>query len=326
MKYIIFLNGDFIPLAIEEFKSVVKKQGASMKILNEYSSRLMVIELSKHIKFSDLALTHEVSILLGDVESCNDIDWKKKIDGTAAVRSRKIPGNYFCESRIIEKRIGASLYEAGIKIDLDNADCNIIAYLSPDAHLLGMQIFSSSENRFSDRRPDLRPFCRPISLDPKIARSMVNLARASAGDSVADPFVGTGGLLIEAGLINCRVFGMDLESQMVEGTIKNLEHFRIKSYKLKVGDAFDLRSMFGETFDAIVTDLPYSKNTKTIDSKKVAEKFIEYIPSVLNNSGYACIASNHSDLMIPSTLDLVFRYELVLHASLSKHIYVLRNK
>ena len=324
MKYIVLLSGSFTEMAMEEFRAVVEKQKASMEVLHKHSDRFFIADISKTISFSDLALTQEVSILLGDVDSYDSIDWKRHIKGTSAVRSRKIPGSYIYDSSILEKKIGAHLHESGISINLDKPQDIITAYLSPDAHLLGKQVFSSADNNFHSRRPDLRPFSKPISLDPKIARAMVNLARASAGDSIADPFVGTGGILIEAGLIRCRVHGMDIDSGMVDGTIKNLDHFKIEPYRIKVGDAFDLRSMFGDTFDAIVTDFPYSKNTKKIDSRNLAQKYIEYLPSVLNPQRYACVASNHGDLETPSTLQLIFRYELVLHKTLSKFIYVLR--
>ena len=326
MKYIVLLSGKDTPLAFEEFKSVLQKQGADLDILHQYSDRLFIMDLKKQIFFSDLAQTRSISRLLGTAEDYNSVEWKNHIDGTAAVRSIKIPGSYICESSLIEKRIGASIYDSGIKIDLDNPQNIITLYLSPQIRLLGSQVFASSDNTFSSRKPDVRPFRKPISLDPQVARTMLNLARVKAGDSVADPFAGTGGILIEAGLMKCRVFGMDIDAEMVDGTMKNLDYFNIRSYKLKVGDAFDLRSMFGDTFDTIVTDFPYSKNTKNVDSRNIAQKYIEYIPSVLNPNRYACIASNHSDLDIPSTLELTFKYEIILHKSLSKFIYVLKKK
>jgi len=44
---------------------------------------------------------------------------------------------------------------------------------------------------------------------------MVNLSGARR--EVLDPFCGTGGVLIEAGLIGLEVYGFDIQQSMVEG-------------------------------------------------------------------------------------------------------------
>ncbi len=45
-------------------------------------------------------------------------------------------------------------------------------------------------------------------MSPKLARCMVNLTGVKENDLVLDPFCGTGGILIEAGIMGARVIGV----------------------------------------------------------------------------------------------------------------------
>ena len=89
-------------------------------------------------------------------------------------------------------------------------------------------------------------------MSPKLARCMANLARVKEGDTVLDPFCGTGGILIEAGLIGCKVIGCDIDWKMKKGTATNLEYAGITDYKTHVVDVRELEMY--EEVDAVVTD------------------------------------------------------------------------
>ena len=108
------------------------------------------------------------------------------------------------------------------------------------------------------------PFQRPVSLPPRFARAAANLARVRAGDRVVDPFVGTGALLAEAGLLGGRLFGIDLDPTMVRGALRNLAHLGRHAEELVVGDAGSIEFADpGVRFDALVTDPPYGRASST---------------------------------------------------------------
>ena len=114
------------------------------------------------------------------------------------------------------------------------------------------------------RRMPLLPFQRPVSLPPKLARAAANLARIHPGDRVLDPFLGTGALLAEAGLLGARIYGIDRDPEMVRGALRNLEHLGAPAESLIVGDAGD--SEFEPAtmrFEAILTDPPYGRSSAT---------------------------------------------------------------
>ena len=70
---------------------------------------------------------------------------------------------------------------------------------------------------FEERKVQHRPFFSPISLHPKLARVLVNISAIKRDETLLDPFCGTGGILIEAGLIGAKVIGSDIEEKMIEG-------------------------------------------------------------------------------------------------------------
>jgi SAM-dependent methyltransferase len=114
------------------------------------------------------------------------------------------------------------------------------------------------------RRMPLLPFQRPVSLPPRLARAAANLGRVRPQDRVLDPFVGTGALLAEAGLLGGRLFGIDRDAAMVRGAIRNLEFLGVPAEQLLVGDAGGVEFPGAEIrFDAIVTDPPYGRSSST---------------------------------------------------------------
>jgi tRNA G10 N-methylase Trm11 len=73
-----------------------------------------------------------------------------------------------------------------------------------------------------DRERPMRD-ARVGMLPPKLAQIIINLAAPNKNDVVLDPFCGTGVLLQEALLMNCGVYGSDIEPRMIEYTHKNIE-------------------------------------------------------------------------------------------------------
>ncbi len=107
------------------------------------------------------------------------------------------------------------------------------------------------------------PFQRPVSLAPRLARAAANLARVRPGDRVVDPFVGTGALLAEAGLLGASVYGIDRDSTMVRGALANFAHFGVEAAELLEGDAGEVDFADpGLRFSSVLTDPPYGRASK----------------------------------------------------------------
>ena len=94
-------------------------------------------------------------------------------------------------------------------------------------------------------------------LPPKLAQIIVNLANPKLGDTLLDPFCGTGVVLQEALLMGLDAYGTDLEPRMVEYSQANLEWLGLKfkvqnpKFKVQTGDA---TSYQWDVFDAIACE------------------------------------------------------------------------
>ena len=81
-----------------------------------------------------------------------------------------------------------------------------------------------------------RPFFRPVSLEPRLARAAVNIAAGVNEGYVVDPMCGTGGILIESALTGRPTLGIDFDPVMVEGTQENIDWAQVDA-EVKRGDA-----------------------------------------------------------------------------------------
>src|SRR3989338_8061162 len=110
-------------------------------------------------------------------------------------------------------------------------------------------------------------------LPPKLARMMVNLARAPSGGIVLDPFCGSGTVLMEAGLLGYRVIGSDVSAEAVRRSRENLTWAHLKGARIEKCDVRSLPFEEG-VVDAVVTEPnlgpPRRGRESSADSQRVA--------------------------------------------------------
>ncbi|MEL0313270.1 MAG: hypothetical protein VXA43_07755 [Candidatus Poseidoniales archaeon] len=196
------------------------------------------------------------------------------VEGTVAVRAwkqgAKIPGWSTSE---LSRQLGGVLFERGYSVDLEAPD-HVLALVTdgPTASLACGWMEGDGQAAFSngERRAGERPFFKPVSLDPMLARLAVNMAAGPLERGpVVDPMTGTGGFLIEASLSGRNAIGIDIHSEMVQGANANLrwahggngpEHAAVKR-----GDATRLPDVLpGEWIGKVagfVLDPPYGRNS-----------------------------------------------------------------
>jgi len=174
-------------------------------------------------------------------------------------------------------------------------------------------------SEYDKRRPHLRPEMHPSSLNPRLARAMVNLTGIKKG-TIVDPFCGTGGILLEAGLIGLNAEGYDIDEKMLEMGRKNLEHFKI-SPLLKRKDATEI----SKKMDYVVSDLPYGKATKSQDMNILYKKFLKLLKSKLQKKAVLGFPDfiEVKPLINSIGLKIEKEFDFYIHKSLSKKIFVL---
>jgi len=214
-------------------------------------------------------------------------DWfsnnQPSIDQSIAVRVFKMGNFEGMESTKLQAEIGAVLYDRGWRVDLENPDIEIVIHycgnpekpIPPDSTELNHPIFvwgilsasGPGGYSFQNRSSTDRPFFKPISLDPRLARAMVNLCYTNGipPSSVIDPFCGTGGIAIESAMVGIPVFASDLDPEMVQGTIENVTHIGFEGeITVQSCNAIKIYEKLGEIKGAAhAFDPPYGRNSWT---------------------------------------------------------------
>jgi tRNA (guanine10-N2)-dimethyltransferase len=174
-----------------------------------------------------LAFTRRASALLGrcdpTVDAARALLSTATVErsGSVAVRAIDVRGTTGVDTQRAERELGSVLVERGFAVDLDDPDHELRALFTEGTCALGWLAVETVRD-FGARAPTDRPFFQPGSMDPIEARAVVNLAGVRPGQRVLDPMCGTGGLLIEAGLLGATVLGSDAQRRMVAGTRENL--------------------------------------------------------------------------------------------------------
>lgn len=217
-------------------------------------------------RVSDLAFTHRVSELVGRcvpaVADARALLTAANIDrtGTVAVRAIDVRGSTGIDTQRIERELGQVLVDRGFAVDLDEPDNELRALFSGETCALGWLTLETTRD-FSTRKPGDRPFFQPGSMDPMLARGLATIAGARPGVTVLDPMCGTGGILIEAGMVGASVVGVDAQRKMVEGSRENLTTYLSGDWDVVLGDAASLPIADGAV-DTVVFDTPYGRQSK----------------------------------------------------------------
>ncbi len=201
------------------------------------------------------------------------------------------------------------------KISLDSPGTRFLFFLQRP-FFCGILIDKKNHN-FSGRLPHKRPGFAPVSLSPRLALAMVNLSGVTNG-LIADPFCGTGGIIIEACLAGNRAIGSDIDKKMICLAEKNIAFFGLHNCRLLLKDALE----FNIKADAVVTEPPYGKNTKKI-RKDLYKKFIT-----------GCSYSRTLVISLPRKIRItrqmqwkkVAVFKEYIHKSMTKYIYVLERE
>jgi len=244
-----------------------------------------------------------------------------------AVRVHKLDREKVAKSMEIEKKLGSIIKaKTCAAVNLKNPEKTVKIVISDNTAHVSVVIEKRDVEYFQNNRPHLRAYFHPGCIMPKLARCMVNLSRVTEEGIVLDPFCGTGGFLIEAGLIGCKLIGSDIDEQMVNGAILNLKTYDLDKnvISIKRENAKHVSDYLSELkiekIDAIITDPPYGISTS---KKGDMIEIFEEIVKVLKDGDYLVFAApNKMEL----DLELTEFYEMRVHKSLTRYIHVYKKQ
>lgn len=213
----------------------------------------------------------------------------------------------------------------GSKVELRNPGKEFVGLIGEGWFTLGQLTARRQDHNPNPRIPKKRLAFHPSTMKPRLARCFVNLARARKGEVLSDPFCGVGGILIEAGVMGCRVVGSDLDPKMVSKALRNVRHLDIEPDGLVVADA--RKSPYLEA-QSIATDPPYGRGASTMgsDPAQLLEEFLAETHSILSRNGFLCLASpldvGVQSLGRDAGLSVVESHVMRVHRSLVREIVV----
>jgi tRNA (guanine10-N2)-dimethyltransferase len=167
-------------------------------------------------------------------------------------------------------------------------------------------------------------------MDPRLARAMLNISGLPPGSRILDPFMGPGGLAVEASHLGLRYTGIEIDPEILSGARRNLEY---------LGGDIPARGVLGDSrrmdeldlgperyFDGIVTDPPFGRSASLRGSEggRLVREVLGKAHRLLREGSPVVL-----DAADPTFLNDLegFRLELTLphrvHRSLTRHIIVL---
>ena len=319
MKHVFLLSKDNLKLAKAEAEALVGENCSADKNILFVKKEIDAKQLGKRLAYTKTILQELFSCSYGDLEkNLEKFEWQEIYDKSFVVRKNGYNENKIRDEKEYGKYVWRNIRNP--KVDLKEANTKIIILCGRKVHVC--LFVSETDKSYSLRKAHLRPSLHPTSLNPKLAKAMINLTGAEKGSLIADPFCGSGGILIEAGLMQMKTIGVDISKKLLKMAEKNMEHYKIRNFKLIEGDAVKARIKA----DYVVTDLPYGigsritgkneelyddflKNMKTWGVKKSVIGFPSFVDfrKIIKKAGFK----------------IENEFEEYLHRNLAKKIVVL---
>ncbi|MBI2077194.1 MAG: RsmD family RNA methyltransferase [Euryarchaeota archaeon] len=341
MRLLFWYSGEHAEMPQEEARAVFQAHGFTFDVVGD-RPRFQVVDTDALGVDVDaivrrLGLTHDVSSHLFDgvlderavAEAADLCCFATGI--RFAVRAERLGEGGGLRRTEVERRVGEAL-GARRTVNLKRPEVVVRAFLDGERVWVGQRLWDRDPKETAQRHPKERPEFSPVSLQPKLARALVNLARVPSGGVVYDPFCGTGGVLLEAASMGLRVVGSDLDEAMVRACRTNLEHFGLGALDLFPADAGiaakELARRGLPAIDAVVSDLPYGRSAYAGKEplERLYERAFQTMAQCVRPGGFvvAGVPTEAAARRIPSELASVALFKVPVHRSLTRHFALLR--
>ena len=273
MLYAFELSGEHAVLPCKEVFACLSMVGLEYRE-HAFLDQCLVLDIEgedvdeKLIFIADrLAMSHHILKVVGicDVDNesiismcdASDLSGHLSEGQTYVVRAKRIRHHSDVNREYIEGMLGGSIFRKGFRANLRNPDVTF-RFVMTDRAILGTVVASVDRGEYEHRAPHKKPFFYPGVLMPRVARALVNISQVKEGETLFDPFSGTAGILVEAGLVGAHVIGIEVRHKISHGARLNLDEYDT-DYSLLVGDACRV-PLKDSCVDAIVTDPPYGRS------------------------------------------------------------------
>jgi len=319
---LLILDKSNLDMSIAEALSVLKP-----KEYNLYDNYLIIegFNIFNKINFKKLsfAFIKEIHEIISVADSLDDI--KIKISSSNLSKLYKFDFKvktkgfkFDTYSKLFGSLVWKNIDNSKIKpiVNLTNPKTIFFVLKSDSKYFFTKNVWVNTDN-FKLRKNKELPERMPTSTSPKLAKAMINLTGLK-NSKIIDPFCGSGGILIEGDLLGHKMTGYDIDKRAFGKAKLNLLHLGLNKVKLEKKNALSLTG----NYDAIVTDLPYGKNSKLNHELN------------LLYSDFFKIAYKHSKILIVGLkegdyFNLFYKwkiknfFKIYIHKNMTKLIYVL---
>ncbi len=331
---------------------LVKIKGQYLHTIKIFQQYTRMVSLTKEIGMAYFFVDYQQSdsfdeILFKLIETINIQYLDFKIDQNTTFKvemiKRGILNNKLFSSenrqRILFSIADSLIGKFNLKADLKSENITITLILTPSKIFFGQRIFKTNRKLIMNRTPSNRSYFHSGSMNPILIRAMINLGlkfsysptkETSSGKSLLlDPFMGAGGILMEAGTMNYATVGIELGYWMTRGARMNLSDMIYSGYNSSFWSIIRSDSnnipLKSNSIDIIVTDPPYGHSTIL-----GGQKLEDLLANVLNECRRVLKRKSRMVISIPSTIDIKFDGFTILekiydrvHNSLTRIIYLL---
>ena len=326
IEYLFELGGENTNVARYEVETVLECEGYNPReIFNQQSA--VTFNLSKSLNentITRLGMTKRISKV---IHSSNNKDINELINQIKEIDI----GNKTFAIRMISKKMGnekkiavklGSKISSENEIDLENPQVKLLVFIGKKIIIaLNNNEIRTSYKDCLKNHVRYRPYFSPISIHPRIARAMINMSKCKKGDTIIDPFCGTGGILIEGGHVKLNLIGLDILERMVENTNGNLKHFGLEG-EIKQGDVGRITEF---EFDAIVCDPPYGISTTTAGEEisGLMRRTMNVFSKSIKKGKRIVMAVSDPNIISTESFTVVKTFEWYVHKSLTRNLLVL---
>lgn len=271
MRSLVFLSGENPDLALGELKGVLKALGGATvakvdgravifdkEVPDGTAVRMGLCHFSGSLFGTCEAVQPEIEELIGKyLDSSN----KKK---SISVKAVSPEGKEHLSTHSLFKTFDRISREREFKVHHRAPDVRVFLIVGSSVYI-GTILKETRRELPRKRRGSSMPFRRPIVMEPPLARSMVNLSGLPPGSLIIDPFLGPGGLAIEAGHLKYKVIGVEKDPEILNGAISNIrsqgleDHIQVHGGDSRYLDREDWWKELGD-IDGIVTDPPFGRS------------------------------------------------------------------
>lgn len=369
MLYAFELSGEHPQIPAAEVLSVLASRGFATSVFAAYLSCFVVDISSPDPSVTDddifrlmkeempdvLAMTHSISKVINIIDVSEEaiLNAAEKFPAaeylnegeTFVVRAKRLGDNSVLKSVDLEGRIGGRIYRQGFRASLKTAD-KVFRLTLTDKAVFGLLACAVDRGAYEFRSPQKKPFFYPGVLMPRVARALCNIAGAKNGTTVVDPFCGTAGILLEAGLLGSKVIGVDAQKKIIIGADSNMSGYSkstgrllskeergsgtdVPDYDLFVGDACSL-PLADNIADAVITDPPYGRSAaiKAESLERLYSESFKEMYRILKPDKKAVVVSEIGveDFALDAGFEIETVYKQRVHRSLTRTISVLVKK